>query len=308
MQPADHVIVLIAAPGKAEIDEDVLGPALEATAPFHPELRWLDEAGREAAEIAFTPPPASHFAPRSLEERLRGRLMGLPIDVAVLPLGGRRKKLLIADMDSTIIGQECIDELAAEAGIGEEVADITAQAMRGELNFREALKARVAMMKGLPEEAIDSVIVGRITITPGAETLVATMKARAGAYAALVSGGFDPFAEYVAQYVGFDCFQANKLPQENGLLTGEVAEPILGKDAKVEALERLERKLGLSDADVLAVGDGANDAAMIERAGLGVAAHAKPLLREVADVRIDHAALTALLYVQGYTKAEFVTP
>jgi len=169
--------------------------------------------------------------------------MGMPIDVAVLPLGGRRKKLLIADMDSTVIGQECIDELAAEAGIGEEVADITARAMRGELGFRDALVERVALLKGIPEEAVDQVILCRITISPGAETLVRTMKAN-GAYTALVSGGFEPFAEYV----GFDCFQANRLLRENGVFTGEVAEPVLGKDAKVEALERLERKLGIGEA------------------------------------------------------------
>ena len=306
MQSTDHVIVLIHAPGKGQVDEDVLASALGAVAPFSPELRWLDENGREACEIAFTPPPESHFNARSLEDRIRGRLMGLPIDVAVLPLGGRRKKLLIADMDSTIIGQECIDELAAEAGIGEEAADITARAMRGELGFRDALVERVALLKGIPEEAVDQVILCRITISPGAETLVRTMKAN-GAYTALVSGGFEPFAEYVAGVVGFDCFQANRLLRENGVFTGEVAEPVLGKDAKVEALERLERKLGIGDADVLAVGDGANDAGMIERAGLGVALHAKPLLRKLADVRIDHGDLTALLYLQGYRKDQFVT-
>ena len=305
MQSTDHVIVLIHAPGKGELPEEALAAALQAVAPFNPELRWLDEAGREAAEVAFSP-PMSHFIPRSLEDRLRGRLTGLEVDVAVLPLGGRRKRLLIADMDSTIIEQECIDELAAQAGIGEEVAEITARAMRGELGFREALAERMALLRGLPREAIDLVIVGRITIAPGAETLVRTMKAH-GAHAALVSGGFEPFAEYVAARVGFDEFQANRLPHDDaGLLTGEVAEPVLGKDAKVEALDRLVEKLGITHADALAIGDGANDAGMIEKAGLGVAMHAKPLLREVADARIDHGDLTAALYLQGYRKDEFV--
>ncbi len=305
----DQVIVLVAAPGKAQIDDSVIAEAVSTVSLLfaNPEVRWLDETGREACEIAFTPPPASHYNPRSLEERLRARLMGLAIDVAVLPLAGRRKKLLIADMDSTIIGQECIDELAAEAGVGDEVAEITERAMRGELGFREALKERVRQLKGLPQEAIDRVIVGRICINPGAETLVRTMKAH-GAYTALVSGGFEPFAEHVAKVTGFDCFQANRLPCENGVLTGETAEPILGRDAKLEALERLVKKLGIDFADALAVGDGANDAAMVERAGLGVAYHAKPLLRQVADVRIDHGDLTALLYIQGYKKEEFVEP
>jgi len=301
----DHVIVLIHAPGKGEIDADARAEALSAVAPFNPELRWLDETGGEALEIAFTPPPDSHFRPRSLEDRLRARLMGEALDIAVLPLGGRRKKLLIADMDSTIIGQECIDELAAEAGVGEEVAEITERAMRGELNFREALKERVALLTGEPQEAIDRVIVGRICTNPGARTLVRTMKAH-GAHTALVSGGFIPFAEHVAQVTGFDEIQANALPCENGLLTGRTAEPILGREAKAEALERLVKKLGIAQHDVLAVGDGANDAEMVTRAGMGVAYHAKPLLRELADARIDHGDLTAILYLQGCRKAEFV--
>jgi len=215
-------------------------------------------------------------------------------------------KLAVFDFDSTLMDGETIDFLAEPLGLKEKVAVITERAMRGELGFRDALVERVALLKGIPEEAVDQVILCRITISPGAETLVRTMKAN-GAYTALVSGGFEPFAEYVAGVVGFDCFQANRLLREEGMFTGEVAEPVLGKDAKVEALERLERKLGIGDADVLAVGDGANDAGMIERAGLGVALHAKPLLRKLADVRIDHGDLTALLYLQGYRKDEFVT-
>ncbi len=301
----DQVIVLIAAPGKAAIDEAVLAAAISAVAPFNPELRWLDEEGHEACEIAFTPPPASHYQPRSLEERLRGRLMGQPIDVAVLPLGGRRKKLLVADMDSTVIGQECIDELAAAAGKGAAVAAVTERAMRGELPFREALRQRVAHLEGLPEAAIRDVIETRICLNPGAETLVRTMKAH-GAFTALVSGGFAPFAEHVAAQAGFDFWQANVLKTEEGRLTGEVEEPALGKDAKLAIMKRLAAERGLALADVLAVGDGANDVEMVQAAGLGVAWHAKPVLREVADARIDHGDLTALLYLQGYRKDEFI--
>lgn len=301
---ADQVIVLIAAPGKARIDEMVLGEAIAAVGPFAPELRWLDEAGRTACEIAFTPPP-SHFNPRSLEERLRGRLAGLPVDVAALPLGGRRKKLLIADMDSTIIGQECIDELAAHAGVGKEVAEVTERAMRGELDFRGALRERLRRLKGLSEEAVAEVIEQRICINNGAEVLVRTMKAH-GARTALVSGGFIPFARHVAEQVGFDFFRANELPVKDGKLTGEAAEPILGKDAKLETMLELVAEMGISTEDVLAVGDGANDAAMIKAAGLGVAYHAKPVLAEAADARIAHNDLSALLYLQGYRREEFV--
>ena len=305
-QLPDQVLVLIAKPGAASLDDDLLAEVAAPLAPFNAELRWLEEAGRTAAEIAFTPPPPSHYNPRSLEDRVRRTLMGLPIDVAVLPLGGRRKKLLIADMDSTIIGQECIDELAAYAGVGEEVAAVTERAMRGELDFRGALRERLKKLKGLPEEAISEVIEQRICINAGAEVLVHTMKAH-GAKTALVSGGFVPFARHVAEQVGFDFFRANELPVKDGKLTGEAAEPILGKDAKLETLLELVAEMGITTDDVLAVGDGANDAAMIEAAGLGVAYHAKPVLAEVADARIEHNDLSALLYLQGYRRDEFAS-
>ena len=304
-QLPDQVLVLIAKPGAATLDDDLLAQVAAPLALFNAELRWLEEEGRTAAEIAFSPPPPSHYNPRSLEERVRRTLMGLPIDVAVLPLGGRRKKLLIADMDSTIIGQECIDELAAHAGVGEEVAEVTERAMRGELGFREALRERLKKLKGVPEEAIAEVIEQRICIDNGAKVLVCTMKAH-GAKTALVSGGFVPFARHVAEQVGFDFFRANELPVKDGKLTGEAAEPILGKDAKLETLLELVAEMGITTEDVLAVGDGANDAAMIEAAGLGVAYHAKPVLAEVADARIEHNDLSALLYLQGYRRDEFV--
>jgi len=303
-KPEDQVIVLMAAPGKAVIDDAVLAEVISAVAPFNPELRWLDEEGHEACEVAFTPPPASHYQPRSLEERLRGRLMGRPIDVAVLPLGGRRKRLLVADMDSTIIAQECIDELAAAAGKGEEVAAITERTMRGEIPFRESLRQRVAHMAGLREDVLSEVIENRICINPGAAVLVATMKAH-GAKTALISGGFAPFARHVAETLGFDVWRANELKVENGRLTGEVIEPALGKDAKLEIMKELAAEMGIGLDAVLAVGDGANDVEMVRAAGLGVAWHAKPVLRDVADARIDYADLSSLLYLQGYMKSDF---
>ena len=305
-QLPDQVLVLIAKPGEASLDDDLLAEVTAPLAMFNAELRWLEEEGRTAAEIAFSPPPPSHYNPRSLEDRMRRTLMGLPIDLAVLPLGGRRKKLLIADMDSTIIGQECIDELAVHAGVGAEVAEVTERAMRGELGFREALRERLQKLKGVPEEAIAEVIEQRICINNGAEVLVRTMKMH-GAKTALVSGGFVPFARHVAEQVGFDFFRANELPVKDGKLTGEAAEPILGKDAKLETMLELVAEMGISTDDVLAVGDGANDAAMIEAAGLGVAWHAKPVLAEVADARIEHNDLSALLYLQGYRRDEFAS-
>ncbi len=305
-RPQDQVLVLIAKPGAARLDDDLLAEVAQPLAMFNAELRWLEEEGRTAAEIAFTPPPPSHYNPRSLEDRVRRLLMGLPIDVAVLPLGGRRKKLLIADMDSTIIGQECIDELADHAGVGEEVAEVTERAMRGELDFRAALRERLRKLEGLPERVIDEVIEQRICVNNGAEVLVRTMKAF-GAHTALVSGGFVPFARHVAEVVGFDFFRANELPTADGRLTGEAPDEIVCKDVKLRTMLELVEKLGITTDDVLAVGDGANDAEMVKAAGLGVAYHAKPALEEVADARIRHNDLSALLYLQGYRRDEFVT-
>jgi phosphoserine phosphatase len=227
-----------------------------------------------------------------------------PVDVAVLPAANRRKRLLVADMDSTMIGQECIDELGSLAGAGERIREITAGAMRGDLDFEAALKARLALVKGLPESAIATVIRERISFTPGGRTLVATMKAH-GAHAALVSGGFVQFTGHVAKALGFDEHRANELIIVEGQLTGAAREPILGRDAKLEALHELARKLGLSLADTLAVGDGANDIPMLQDAGLGVALHARPAVREAVSVAIDHGDLTALLYLQGYRREEF---
>ncbi|PTX57842.1 phosphoserine phosphatase [Litoreibacter ponti] len=232
-------------------------------------------------------------------------LQNMQIDLVVQPFEGRRKKMLLADMDSTMIQQECIDELAAEAGVGERVADITARAMNGELNFEAALMERVGLLKGLDCGVIDTVLNSRITYMPGGKTLLATMKAN-GAHAALVSGGFTAFTAAVSAELGFDENRANTLIVADGKLTGEVGLPILGRDAKVAALEQISARLGISEADVIAVGDGANDLGMLQRAGAGVALHAKPSVQEQAQIRVNHGDLTALLFLQGYASSEFV--
>ena len=234
-------------------------------------------------------------------------LQTLGVDLVVQPAQHRRKKMLLADMDSTMIRQECIDELADMAGVGAHVKDITARAMNGELDFEEAIRARVALLKGLPETVIEDVLAKRITYTPGGETLLATMKANGG-YAALVSGGFTAFTAVVAAHLGFDTHRANTLHVEDGVLTGTVGEPILGQQAKVDALNAFTAQQSLTAQDVIAVGDGANDLAMLDRAGTGVALHAKPAVAAQCDVRINHGDLTALLYLQGYARDEFVQP
>ena len=229
------------------------------------------------------------------------------VDLVVQPSGNRRKKMLLADMDSTMIQQECIDELAAEAGVGDRVAAITAHAMNGELDFEAALIERVGLLKDLPESTIATVLEKRITLMPGGATLLATMRAN-GAHCALVSGGFTAFTSAIATKLGFHEHHANTLLTDGGKLTGDVARPILGRDAKVEALHAITTAQNLTSSDVLAVGDGANDLGMLKLAGTGVALHAKPTVQEQADIRINHADLTALLFIQGYTKADFVTP
>lgn len=231
-------------------------------------------------------------------------LQRLGVDLIVQQGAGRRKKMLLADMDSTMIQQECIDELADEAGVGARVAAITAAAMNGELDFDGALRERVGLLKGLPESVIADVLEKRITLMPGGAELLATMKAH-GAYAALVSGGFTAFTGAIAAKLGFDENRANTLLGKDGFLTGEVGMPILGKQAKVDALEEITARLGLSERDVLAVGDGANDLGMLKRAGTGVALHAKPSVAAECDVRVNFGDLTALLYLQGYSLDEF---
>jgi phosphoserine phosphatase len=226
------------------------------------------------------------------------------VDLVVQPTEGRRKRMLLADMDSTMIQQECIDELADEAGVGDRVKGITARAMNGELDFEGALIERVGLLKGLPEEVIARVLETRITHMPGGKALLATMKAH-GAHAALVSGGFTAFTSQVAADLGFDENRANTLLAENGHLTGDVARPILGREAKVEALHQITARLGITPADVIAVGDGANDLGMLGLAGTGVALHAKPSVQAECEIRVNHGDLTALLYLQGYADSDF---
>lgn len=261
---------------------------------------WLDP-GR-AADIPFTAAPDADQ--RALAETLRAALPGT--DAVVQPSEGRRKKLFLADMDSTMIGQECIDELADYAGLKAHVAAITERAMRGEIAFEPALRERVALLEGLKVSVIDEVLRDRIRLTPGARALVRTMRAN-GAHTALVSGGFTLFTDRVAAMIGFNENRANSLTLIDGhRLAGTVAEPIFGRDAKRAALLELRQEFGLTKEQTMAVGDGANDLDMIAEAGLGVAYHAKPKVAEAAPARIEHGDLTALLYIQGYRRDEFV--
>jgi phosphoserine phosphatase len=261
---------------------------------------WL--AQDIAADIPFI--PKSEIDQRALAVRLREAIGGT-IDVVVQPLAHRRKKLFLADMDSTMIDQECIDELAAYLGLKEHVAKITERAMRGEIAFEPALRERVALLEGLAAGVVDEVIEKHITLTPGARTLVMTMRAH-GAHTCLVSGGFTLFTTRIAAMVGFDETYANTLALEGDKLSGRVEEPVFGRAAKLATLRELRARLGLSREETLVAGDGANDLDMILEAGLGVAYHAKPKVAEAAGARIDHADLTALLYAQGYGREEFV--
>ena len=289
-----HIVTILASPGRANLDRATVEALRIAWGGGT--VRWLNPG--VAAEFPVARVPETRW--QSWEA-----LQGLELDLVVQPGGGRRKRMLLADMDSTMIGQECIDELADMAGVGPRVAAITARAMNGELDFEAALLERVGLIKGLPESVIGRVLAERITFTPGGRTLIATMRANGG-HAALVSGGFTAFTIAVASALGFDEHRANTLLAENGRLTGEVARPILGREAKIAALTEITARLGLSHADVLAVGDGANDLGMLHLAGAGVALHAKPSVAAQCDIRINHGDLTALLYIQGYAADQFV--
>jgi phosphoserine phosphatase len=292
------VATLVSNPGTPALDDILVngacGKLRGAT------LSWL--APGIAADVCFT--PDAPVDERMLAGQLRSALVAHPVDVVVQPSAHRRKRLLVADMDSTMIGQECLDELADRVGLKSRIATITERAMNGEIAFEPALRERVALLRGLPIKLIDEVLAERIRVSPGALTLVHTMRAH-DAYTCLVSGGFTLFTDRVAAMIGFHENRANRLVIEAGRIEG-VEEPILGRDAKLAALLDLAEKLGLARELTLSVGDGANDLAMLQAAGLGVAYRAKPKVAASAHARIDHGDLTALLYVQGYRREEFV--
>jgi len=294
------VATLVSNPARPALDEALLKKAAAAL-PAPATLDWL--AAGIAADLSFAPQGASDN--RALAEALRAALGGAPVDVIVQEKATRRKKLFLADMDSTMIGQECIDELADFVGKKAEVAAITERTMRGELVFETSLRARVALLEGLAADVVETVIAERIKLTPGGTQLVQTMKAN-GAYTALVSGGFTLFTGPIAAMIGFDENRANTLLVDNGKFIGRVTEPILGREAKFESLVELRARHGLVREETMAVGDGANDLSMIQEAGLGVAFHAKPAVAAAAGARVDHGDLTALLYAQGYRRDEFV--
>jgi phosphoserine phosphatase len=297
------VATLICNPVDPALDSTIVDGA-RAVLPSPGSAQWLSD------EVAVDIPFAGQISYegrdiRAIENRLREARGDLPIDIVVQPQALRRKKLFLADMDSTMIGQECIDELADFAGLKAHVAAITERAMRGDIEFEPALRERVALLKDMPVGVVDEVLKKRITPTPGGRELVMTMRAN-GAYTCLISGGFTLFTSAVAAMIGFHENRANELLARDGKLVGEVREPILGRAAKLATLMELRESFDLDDIDTLVVGDGANDLGMIEAAGLGVAYHAKPAVAAAAAARIDHGDLTALLYAQGYRRDEFV--
>ncbi|QFU16023.1 phosphoserine phosphatase SerB [Microvirga thermotolerans] len=294
----DLVATLVADPNRPVLTEALVRTAAKA-------LGQETEPAILASGIAADLVVPAGRPPGDIAEILRGVLGGEPVDVIVQPLAGRRKRLFLADMDSTMIGQECIDELADYVGLKAEVSEITERAMRGEIAFEPALRERVALLRNLPVKVVDEIISSRLSLTPGGSALVGTMRAN-GAYTCLVSGGFTLFTGPVAAMIGFDEHRSNRLIVEGEMLAGEVEEPILGREAKLATLIELRERLGLSREDTMAVGDGANDLAMLGEAGLGVAFHAKPAVAAAAHARIDHADLTALLYAQGYREGEIV--
>jgi phosphoserine phosphatase len=294
------VAVLIANPDRPSITDAVLA---ETRAVLRTEHQPRILHGEVAAELLV---PGEPGAAASLTERLRNVLAGEPIDLAVLPADAhRRKRLFLADMDSTMIEQECIDELAGTLGLKDHVAAITERAMRGEIAFEPALRERVALLKEIPVGAVDGLIAERLTLTPGGHTLVQTMRAH-GVHTCLVSGGFTLFTGPISAMIGFHEHRSNVLGVAEGRLTGRVEDPVVGQAEKRATLIELRDTLGLAPAATLAVGDGANDLDMLTEAGLGVAFRAKPAVAAAAHVRVEHGDLSALLYLQGYAAAEFV--
>jgi phosphoserine phosphatase len=299
------VATLICNPATPALDAATIARAC-AVLPAAEAPDWLDPG--IAADIPFSVDAAAAQArqERTLAADVRATIAGAAVDVIVQPREGRRKRLFLADMDATMIGQECIDELADYAGVKAQVAAITERSMRGEIAFEPALRERVALLAGLPVRIVDEVLAERIRLTSGARTLVATLR-RNKAYTCLVTGGFTLFAHRVATMIGFDDCRANTLQVDaSGRLTGTVAEPIFGRDGKLATLLELSKRLGLAPDATLAAGDGANDIMMIQAAGLGVAYHAKPKVAQATPARVNHGDLTALLYAQGYRRDDFV--
>ncbi|MDI4233870.1 phosphoserine phosphatase SerB [Bradyrhizobium sp. 31Argb] len=292
------VATLICNPANPALDSTIVDGAL-AVLPSPGAAQWLFD------EVAVDIPFDGSEDIKAIEARLQQARGDLPIDIVVQPRAFRRKKLFLADMDSTMIGQECVDELADFAGLKEHVSKITERAMRGEIAFEPALRERVALLKDLPVSVVDEVLEKRITPTPGGRELVMTMRAN-GAWTCLISGGFTLFTNAIAAKIGFQENRANELIARDGKLVGEVKEPIVGRATKLATLIELREAFDLDAIDTLVVGDGANDLGMIEAAGLGVAYHAKPAVAAAAAARIDHGDLTALLYAQGYRRDEFV--
>ncbi len=299
MSSIAHVATFISDARQGTLSDDVLAH-LARHLPNAGAPTWLNPG--IAADIVFGPLPADALKP--IDRALRQDLADWPIDFVLQPVAHRRKKLFVADMDSTMIGQECIDELADLVGLRAEIAAITERAMRGEIAFEPALRERIALLRGLPADSIATVLAERVTLMPGATTLVRTMRTH-GAYTALISGGFTLFTREIAAMIGFDTQVANVLIVEEGRLMGLIEEPVLGPSAKLEALEALASEHNIPLAETFAVGDGANDLAMLARAGLGIAFHAKPTVAAAAHARIDTCDLTALLYAQGYRATEF---
>jgi len=295
-----YVLTLIVDPAGPALAVDHVMAARDALATAGAKLRKPDWLGDGiACDLPF-----ANLVEAEAEKIAKSALADLPIDIVAQPAAHRRKRMLIADMDSTIINVECIDELADHLGIKPRIAAITERAMRGELDFASALTERVALLAGLSDQVIEQIWHERVRLNPGARELVMTMRAN-GAFTLLVSGGFTPFTARVREAAGFDEDRANTLIVKDGKLSGRVAEPILGADAKLAALTEVSAACGFGADAVLAVGDGGNDAPMIKAAGLGVAYHAKPVLRDAARAIVDHGDLTALLYLQGYRMGDF---
>jgi phosphoserine phosphatase len=295
-----NVITLITNPKQQLLDETIINKVFiiaEKAKASVTGIKWL--AADTAFDI-FIDSASTDAIGLAMQEKLAE----VPLDYLIQPTANRKKKMLISDMDSTIIQQECIDEIAAKLGLKEKVSAITERAMNGELDFKDALRERVGLLAGLDASALDDVYTNHITLMPGALELVQTMR-KNGAYCVLVSGGFTFFTDKIAERAGFEENRANILDISGGKLTGKVIEPILDKESKLEALHEISARLGITTDDIVAVGDGANDLPMLKNAGLGIAYHAKPTVQQEVKFKINHTDLTALLYAQGYGKEEF---